>query len=186
MVAQNMIPVCLWLSFNCLAVEPVAHSDANQGSSPPVTIAVWSPSQAGDPSWCLSINSGGTAQLTLETSEEDQTFDFVISVRRMKEIRKAIGRTSFFNLQQDIGVSVPGYDTTYLTITAGRESRRIEFHLVSRLMPLDTLKQAREAVEVLHLIRGTIDQFPQVPDNLKREIHGLKEAQGWKDRRGGD
>lgn len=142
----------------------------------PITISA---SESGDfavgESWDLSVNSAGEAQLTV--GWQDTTQSLKISEQQLSELRKALIRERFFELDFQQGQNVSHGSTETLTIALPGYAKTVELKFLMNWANDEKhkLAQPARAVRVWMLIRNWF-QHPQAADLRKYDQRVLDAA----------
>jgi hypothetical protein len=121
-----------------------------------------------DPSGNVTVRTDSTVSgwdlplpivnVTLRLDSAQKTRRFVVPKTQLDELRSALVRDHFFDLNDSYGELIPGGSATTIQVTAGEFSKTVELHYLGNWTgPPEGLGEPNRALHVLQLVRSWFD-----------------------------
>jgi hypothetical protein len=118
----------------------------------PLTISVgYGGGRAPRGDWAFQIDPAGNATLKINLFSAPKTRQFVVSQVQLDELRQALQREHFFDLDASYGTIVDDGTTTTLEISAGHLTKNVQLDFLRDWSP-QRLREPSRALRVLQVI----------------------------------
>ena len=126
----------------------------------PITICVSStPGFSNKCKWYMSVNSAGSAELTIATPDRFVRREFKIHPTKLDELHKAVIESEYFDLQRAVlGVDLIDGASDSITVIRGTKAKTVDVRRFgSRNIAPDELRDVKNVLNILSKMRALFD-----------------------------